>query len=75
MNLICTGSTTDLKPMSPASAPQANVVPTETPPSPTAASSGHRQNPATPSAAPSVSYGFSPLALIAASGAIAYMLY
>lgn len=73
-NLICTGST-DFKPMSPALAPQADVVPTVTPPSPSAANSGRRQNPATPSAAPSVTYGFSPLALIAAFGAIAFVLY
>ncbi|PHT49509.1 hypothetical protein CQW23_09256 [Capsicum baccatum] len=66
---------TDFKPMSPALAPQADVVPTVTPPSPSAANSGRRQNPATPSAAPSVTYGFSPLALIAAFGAIAFVLY
>lgn len=74
MNLICTG-TTDFKPMSPALAPQADVVPTVTPTSPSATNSGRRQNPNTPSAAPSVGYGFSPLALIAAFGAIAFMLY
>ncbi|CAN4116518.1 unnamed protein product [Withania somnifera] len=67
--------TTDFKPMSPALAPQADVVPTVTPPSPSATNSGRRQNPITPSAAPSVSYGFSPLALIAAFGAIAFLLY
>ncbi|XP_055826918.1 non-specific lipid transfer protein GPI-anchored 20-like [Solanum dulcamara] len=67
--------TTDFKPMSPALAPQADVVPTVTPISPSATNSGRRQNPNTPSAAPSVGYGFSPLALIAAFGAIAFMLY
>lgn len=67
--------TTDFKPMSPALAPQADEVPTVTPPSPSAANAGRRENPITPSAAPSVSYGFSPLALIAAFGAIAFMLY
>ncbi|CAN4091809.1 unnamed protein product [Withania somnifera] len=64
--------TTDFKPMSPALAPQADAVPAVTPPSPSAANSGRRQNPNTPSAAPSVSYGFSPLALTAAFGAICF---
>ncbi|MCE0481094.1 hypothetical protein HAX54_038492 [Datura stramonium] len=67
--------TTDFKPMSPALAPQADAVPTVTPPSPSATNSGRRQNPITPSAAPSLSYGFSPLALIAAFSAIAFVLY
>nr|QPK41159.1 alpha-amylase inhibitor [Solanum verrucosum]QPK41161.1 alpha-amylase inhibitor [Solanum verrucosum] len=67
--------TTAFNPMSPALAPQADVIPTVTPPSPSATNSGRRQNPNTPSAAPSVGYGFSPLAFIAALGAIAFMLY
>nr|QPK41132.1 alpha-amylase inhibitor [Solanum tuberosum subsp. andigenum] len=67
--------TTAFNPMSPALAPQADVIPTVTPPSPSATNSGRRQNPNTPSAAPSVGYGFSPLAFIAAFGAIAFMLY
>ncbi|KAJ8531467.1 hypothetical protein K7X08_026901 [Anisodus acutangulus] len=64
--------TTSFQPMSPALAPQADAIPTLTPPSPPATNSGRRQNPVTPSAAPSVSYGFSPLALLAAFGAIAF---
>ncbi|XP_060189989.1 non-specific lipid transfer protein GPI-anchored 20-like [Lycium barbarum] len=67
--------TTNFQPMSPALAPQADAVPTLTPPSPSATNSGRRQNPVTPSTASSLSYGFSPLALIAAFGAIAFMLY
>ncbi|KAH0760323.1 hypothetical protein KY290_016396 [Solanum tuberosum] len=64
--------TTAFNPMSPALAPQADVIPTVTPPSPSATNSDRRQNPNTPSAAPSVGYGFSPLVLIAA---FAFTLY
>ncbi|XP_075086011.1 uncharacterized protein LOC107802234 isoform X1 [Nicotiana tabacum] len=67
--------TTDSPPMSPTLAPEAEVVPAVTPTSPSATNSGRRQNPVTPSAALSLNYGFSPLFLLVAFGAIGFMLY
>ncbi|XP_009769137.1 non-specific lipid transfer protein GPI-anchored 20-like [Nicotiana tabacum] len=66
---------TDSQPMSPTLAPEAETVPTVTPTSPSVTNSGRRQNPVTPSAAPSLSYGFSPLFLLVAFGAIGFILY